>query len=74
VTRADESAPIGELATNHRIGPSRPWKLYDRLTPDDIKRIVHDYGLGTTQKNLAIRFNVSVSSVQRVLRDHCDER
>lgn len=64
VTRLDDSKPAVVA------GPTRPWRLYDRLTSEDIDTIVHLYATGTTQKDLAAKFNISVSSIQRVLRDH----
>ncbi|MEV3935603.1 helix-turn-helix domain-containing protein [Glycomyces sp. NPDC049804] len=51
-------------------GPTRPWRLYDRLTSEDIDTIIRLYAAGTIQKDLAAKFNISVSSIQRVLRDH----
>lgn len=64
VTRLDDSS------TAVAAGPTRPWRLYDRLTSEDIDTIVRLYAAGTIQKNLAAKFNISVSSIQRVLRDH----
>lgn len=64
VTRLDDAN------TAAVAGPTRPWRLYDRLTSEDIDTIVRLYAAGTTQKDLAAKFNISVSSIQRVLRDH----
>lgn len=64
VTRLDDSH------TAVMAGPTRPWRLYDRLTSEDIGTIVREHAGGTFQKELAARFAISVSSVQRVLRDH----
>ncbi|MBO3733121.1 helix-turn-helix domain-containing protein [Glycomyces sp. NEAU-S30] len=64
VTRLDDSN------TAVAAGPTRPWRLYDRLTSDNIETIVRLYAAGTIHKDLAAKFNISVSSIQRVLRDH----
>ena len=64
VTRLDDSS------TPVIAGPTRPWRLYDRLTSEDIDTIVRLYAAGTIQKDLAAKFNISVSSIQRVLREH----
>ncbi|WP_156926052.1 hypothetical protein [Glycomyces arizonensis] len=69
-TPADELAPTSELVRNHHPGPARPWRLYDRLTPGEVEAMVRDRRDGATQKDLADKFGISVSSVQRVLRDH----
>jgi len=64
VTRLDDSS------TPVIASPTRPWRLCDRLTSEDIETIVRLYAAGTLQKDLAAKFDISVSSVQRVLRDH----
>jgi hypothetical protein len=63
MTRLDDSNSAA------MTGPTRPWRLYDRLTLDDIETITHLYAAGALQKDLAAKFNISVSSIQRVLRE-----
>lgn len=64
VTRLDDSH------TAVVAGPTRPWQLYDRLTSEDIDTIVRAYAAGAIQKDLAAKFNISVGSIRRILREH----
>lgn len=59
---------------------SRPclWSVTDRLPSDDVKTIIDLHHAGTTGKDLAARFEISLSSVRRLLRKrgtrHSDRR
>ena len=44
--------------------------LQDRLNADDLRRLIVAYHSGTTQRELAERYGISVTSVKRLLRLH----
>lgn len=46
------------------------WRLSDRLGEDVIASILRDSQAGTTQRGLAERYGISLSSVKRLLRTH----
>ncbi|WP_157974699.1 sigma factor-like helix-turn-helix DNA-binding protein [Glycomyces dulcitolivorans] len=49
---------------------NRPQATANRLTPDQRETIVHTYATtGTTQAELALSYNVDVSTIKRILRE-----
>jgi DNA invertase Pin-like site-specific DNA recombinase len=50
---------------------ARPrWRLVDRLGEQIIRDLLRDSHSGATQRRLAERYGISLSSVKRVLRRH----
>jgi hypothetical protein len=47
----------------------RVWRVSDRLSEADLCRLVCCYRAGTTARELAEQFNISKSSVKRLLRE-----
>jgi hypothetical protein len=53
------------------LAPQRQrWRLVDRLGEQTIQDLLKDRRAGTTQRRLAERYGISLSSVKRVLRRH----
>lgn len=48
----------------------RVWRVSDRLDEADLCNLVSGYRAGTTARELAEQFNISKSSVKRLLREH----
>ncbi|MGH3710198.1 MAG: helix-turn-helix domain-containing protein [Pseudonocardiaceae bacterium] len=48
----------------------RSRRLRDRLSPDDVQDMIELYRLGSTARQVAEKFDVSLSSVKRLLRQH----
>jgi hypothetical protein len=46
----------------------RPWPITDRLGEQAIRELLHDSRARATQRDLAQRYGISVSSVKRLLR------
>jgi DNA invertase Pin-like site-specific DNA recombinase len=46
------------------------WRLIDRLGEQIIQEMLHDSHSGATQRSLAERYGISLSSVKRVLHRH----
>jgi len=59
-----DRAPVPPMA------PRRHWRLVDRLGERVILDLVHERRRGTTQRTLAARYGISLSSVKRILRHH----
>jgi len=49
---------------------TRWWSLRDRFSPDDLQTMIDLYKSGTTAKQVAEKFGVSVRSVTRLLHQH----
>jgi hypothetical protein len=47
--------------------PARPWLVVDRLGEETIRKLIADRSAGMTQRSLARRYDVSLSSVKRSL-------
>ena len=45
-----------------------PWRLGDRLSPTDVAQLIAGLRAGTAKHVLADRYNISISSVKRLLR------
>jgi transposase len=45
------------------------WRVSDRLSETDLCSLVSGYRAGTTARELAEQFNISKSSVKRLLRE-----
>jgi DNA invertase Pin-like site-specific DNA recombinase len=53
------------------LAPQRQrWRLVDRLGEEIIQEMLHDSHSGATQRRLAERYGISLTSVKRVLRPH----
>jgi DNA-binding transcriptional regulator LsrR (DeoR family) len=50
------------------------WDLAERLSEDDIHKIALSYGAGELRRDIAARYEISVSSVGRLLRKRRVER
>ncbi len=49
---------------------TRWWSLRDRFSPEDLQIMIDLYKAGTTAKQVAEKFSVSVRSVTRLLRQY----
>jgi DNA-binding GntR family transcriptional regulator len=78
-------AEVGQLAAGIRAdtsneatrttaapAPPRRWRLVDRLGEQIIRDLLRDSRAGITQRRLAVRYGISLSSVKRLLRDMAD--
>lgn len=64
---------MGEVAPNDHSGEvpgPQHWALTDRLSPADVQVMADLHAGGVTYKELAVRFKISLKSVQRLLRAH----
>ena len=71
--RISEEPPVTEEEARlvSADGPtSRAWHVSDRLTSADIKDLVTSYRAGSTIRVLAEQYDISTSSVKRLLREH----
>jgi DNA-directed RNA polymerase specialized sigma24 family protein len=65
-----EDADEPETGRSVRSGQApRVWRVSDRLSEPDLCSLVSGYRGGTTARELAQQFNISKSSVKRLLRD-----
>ena len=46
------------------------WSMVDRLSPADVQAIIDAYHAGMIAKDVAAKFQISLSSVRRLLRKH----
>jgi Cu/Ag efflux pump CusA len=53
---------------------SRIWGLAERLSLDDIQKIVVSYEAGELRRDIAARYKINISSVGRLLRQWRAER
>jgi FixJ family two-component response regulator len=51
-------------------GVIRSRRLRDRLSPGDVQAMIELYRSGSTARQVAEKFDVSLSSVKRLLRQH----
>jgi len=51
-------------------GGIRSRRLRDRLSPEDLRNVIDLYSSGTTAKQVAEKFSVSLRSVKRLLHQH----
>jgi hypothetical protein len=49
---------------------TRWWSLHDRFSPGDLQTMIDLYRAGTTAKQVAEKFGLSVRSVTRLLHQH----
>ena len=56
------------VSTTARVG--RKWALTERLSEEDVRGLVEGFRTGTPKHKLAKRYDISVSSVKRILRLH----
>lgn len=68
------SARAGQEPDSHAVtvGGRAPgvWRVQDRLTDDDVQRLIHEFLAGTSKRVLAERYAVSFSTVKNILRKH----
>jgi DNA invertase Pin-like site-specific DNA recombinase len=62
--RSDQATP-----STPPLPPPRRWRLVDRLGEQIIRDLLRDSRTGITQRRLAERYEISTSSVKRLLRD-----
>jgi hypothetical protein len=55
-------------ASGHATPVPRRWRLVDRLGEKMIRDLLRDRRLGHTQRQLAERYGISLSSMKRILR------
>jgi hypothetical protein len=48
----------------------RAWRVRDRLSMEDIQSILKEFKAGTSGRELAERYVISLSAVKRLLREH----
>jgi hypothetical protein len=48
----------------------RLWRVADRLTAEDVQRLIVSYNEGATAQKLAADFTIGVTNVKRLLREH----
>ena len=46
------------------------WRVRDRLTDDEVERLIADFLAGTSKRELAPQYGLSLSSVKNLLRKH----
>ncbi|MGH3772230.1 MAG: helix-turn-helix domain-containing protein [Pseudonocardiaceae bacterium] len=61
---------VGADGEASACGVIRSRRLRDRLSPDDVQAMIELYRLGSTARQVAEKFDVSLSSVKRLLRQH----
>ncbi|MEP6527555.1 MAG: hypothetical protein ABJA86_10355 [Nocardioidaceae bacterium] len=63
---AEVKVDSGDEASPPLAGPR--WRLIDRLGKQIIQEVLHDSHSGATQRSLAERYSISLSSVKRILK------
>jgi DNA invertase Pin-like site-specific DNA recombinase len=53
-----------------RLVDARPWSMRERFCAEELQAMIDLYLAGATSSQVAERFDISVSSVKRALRDH----
>ena len=46
------------------------WRVRDRLTDDDVLRLIAEFLAGTSKRELAAQYELSLGSVKNLLRKH----
>ncbi len=67
-TQAMTGIKIHHGSTASRPVAHRRWRLVDRLGEQIISDLLRDSGVGATQRTLAERYGISLSSVKRLTR------
>jgi DNA invertase Pin-like site-specific DNA recombinase len=67
-TQAIAGVKIHHGSTASRPVARRRWQLVDRLGEQIISDLIRDSGMGATQRTLAERYGISLSSVKRLTR------
>ena len=49
---------------------SRPWRVADRLSEDDLQSLIKRYHNGVTRRELAEEFKIGMTTLKRLLREH----
>jgi hypothetical protein len=57
----------GSSGDRKLCGASRWWSMHDRFSPEDLQTMIDLYQSGSTAKQVAEKFSVSVRSVTRLL-------
>jgi DNA invertase Pin-like site-specific DNA recombinase len=64
----------GEEPNNHSMivsgRASGVWRVRDRLTDDDVERLIAEYLAGSPKRELAARYELGLTSVKNLLRKH----
>lgn len=66
VVAADDSSGLASVRSNGRS--PRDWRVSDRLSDQEVSMIVMAFSRGTPKRELADRYDISESSVKRLLR------
>lgn len=69
LARATKERPQERRSVNSTGRANRQWTLRDRLSEHDVRKLVKAFKAGTPKKRLAKQYNVSESSVKRLLRN-----
>ena len=69
---ADEQGFYERLAPALTVSarPVKAWRVRDRLTDDDVQALIADFLAGVIKRELAERYEVSLSTVKNILRKH----
>ncbi|MGH3684620.1 MAG: helix-turn-helix domain-containing protein [Pseudonocardiaceae bacterium] len=67
---AGRDGGVGANGEDSTRGVIRSRRLRDRLSPDDLKTMIELYRSGTTARQVAEKFGVSLHSVKRLLHQH----
>jgi hypothetical protein len=59
-----------ELLARPSSGARRPWPVVERIGHEAVRQLLLDRRSGVMQHALAERYDISVSSVKRILRSH----
>lgn len=59
-----QSAPLSD----------RRWRMVDRLSKADIEQLIAAFGAGTPKRELAERYDISESSIKRLIRQHGESK
>jgi hypothetical protein len=68
--RAQATAPRPRRSVCSTGRAEQDWRVGDRLSADDVQRLVAAFGRGTPKWQLAEQHGISESSVKRLLRRH----
>ena len=66
--KVDEPAERQSVASTGR--KPRVWSVEDRLPPEKIAAMIEDYRSGSTGREVAEKYEISLSSVRRLMRKH----
>jgi hypothetical protein len=67
---SEEEAELEAEGLLRAVRSPQVWRIHDRLTSDDIARMIEDYHAGATLRELAARYSIGLTNVKRLLREH----